>query len=229
MNNNSIKQDELDHLKLVISKAVHSCNNHLSTVMTSCDLITLKHTGDIADKAGVIKSRCRLMADQLKGLRKVSALSDEDDIIDHNLHLLCNNLTERLMQACNSEYILVENSVSSDLSIKAGTNLIETALEELIKNSLQSLNRSDIKDKKIFFSSDNLADRMVIKISDNGPAIDDDVKNIMFTPFYSSNKSEVGLGLALVKHAMYLMNGHVFFERQNGWNTFKLEFNKGTY
>lgn len=227
MKYNSIKQDELDHLKLVISKAVHSCNNHLSTVMTSCDLIALKHTGDIADKAGVIKNRCRLMADQLKGLRKVSALSDEDDIAEHNFHQLCNKLAEQLMQAYNSEFILIENSVSGDLSIKAGTNLIETAVEELIKNSLQSLNRSLVQDKKIFFSSDNLPDRTVIKISDNGPTIDDDVKNIMFTPFYSSNKNEVGLGLALVKHAMYLMNGHVFFERQNGWNTFKLEFNKG--
>ncbi len=63
-----------------------------------------------------------------------------------------------------------------------------------------------------------------IAISDNGPGIDEDLRDHVFEPFVSTKKSGQGLGLALVRKLVRDMNGRISHERdtRNGITHFRL-------
>lgn len=224
---NTINKESVDSLKFVVGKAVHSCNNHLSTIITSCDLLMNQYTGEVLHKCNVIKNRCKLMAEQLKALRQFSMLGESDMLMLNSIGSLCEKVfLEHLSLQNPNSPIELKNEISTDTELHSPVMMTEILFGELIKNSIQSLTNSTVENKIIILSSQNLSDRLVIEISDNGPEMDEEVKDYMFSPFYSSRTSDAGMGLSIVKQALLLMNGHIFFERKNNLNIFKVEFNK---
>ena len=79
---------------------------------------------------------------------------------------------------------------------------------------------------KLHRSSDGGAVRLPIelRVSDNGPGIDQALRDHIFEPFVSSKKSGQGLGLALVRRLVGDMNGRVTCDRDEstGWTHFRI-------
>lgn len=63
-----------------------------------------------------------------------------------------------------------------------------------------------------------------LRISDNGPGIDPNLRDHIFEPFVSSKKNGQGLGLALVNKLVRDMNGRIGHERDEagGWTHFRV-------
>jgi len=63
-----------------------------------------------------------------------------------------------------------------------------------------------------------------LRISDNGPGIDPDLREHVFEPFVTSKKSGQGLGLALVRRLLRDMNGRINHDRDpnGGWTHFRV-------
>lgn len=63
-----------------------------------------------------------------------------------------------------------------------------------------------------------------LRISDNGPGIDPDMREHVFEPFVTTKKSGQGLGLALVRKLVRDMNGRISHDRDdaNGWTHFRV-------
>jgi len=59
----------------------------------------------------------------------------------------------------------------------------------------------------------------VIKISDDGIGIPDDVVNNMFQPYFTTKSSGTGLGLAMTKKIIEFWKGEIWFETQEGIGT----------
>jgi signal transduction histidine kinase len=66
---------------------------------------------------------------------------------------------------------------------------------------MEPLDCADQFSKEIVITTSQVGERAVIEISNNGPAVHDDVINKLFEPLFSSSKSSVqmGMGLAIVK------------------------------
>lgn len=226
---NKINKASIDNLINVVGKAVHSGNNHLSTIMTSCDLIIGQYTGEARHKANVIKTRCKAMAEQLKALRQFASLGESDMYISNSIGLVCEKMFhEHLSTLEPNSTIQLKNLIPEDLKLHSPLHMTEILFGEVLKNAIQSLITAEVKNKTITVSAKQLPDRLVILIADNGPAIDNDIKEYMFEPFYSSRINEPGMGLSIAKQALLLMNGHIFYERNDNFNIFKLEFNNIT-
>ncbi len=63
-----------------------------------------------------------------------------------------------------------------------------------------------------------------LRVSDNGPGIAPDLRDHVFEPFVTSNKSGRGLGLPLVRRLLRDMNGRINHDRDEsaGWTHFRI-------
>jgi two-component system nitrogen regulation sensor histidine kinase GlnL len=63
-----------------------------------------------------------------------------------------------------------------------------------------------------------------LRVSDNGPGIDPEMRDHIFEPFVTTKKSGQGLGLALVRRLVRDMNGRISHDRDEvgGWTHFRV-------
>ena len=94
------------------------------------------------------------------------------------------------------------------LEITADEQLIEQVLINLIKNSMYALKGRPNAEIRILAYL-NKRGRYTIQIIDNGPGILPDVLDKIFIPFFTTNPSGSGIGLALSRQIMRQHNGMI--------------------
>jgi signal transduction histidine kinase len=94
------------------------------------------------------------------------------------------------------------------MDIEADSSLIEQVLINLILNSIEA-----VKEKPephiILSAALNVNKRPVIRVTDNGAGIPDEVMDKIFIPFFSTRKNGNGIGLSLCKQIMMLHHGNI--------------------
>jgi len=93
----------------------------------------------------------------------------------------------------------------------------------LLKNSIQSI--SDASRGEIKISIVTQQQWHIVRISDNGKGIDDETKQMIFQPYFTTKSTGTGLGLAIVKSIMNGIGGEIEFESEAGkGSVFTLRF-----
>lgn len=103
-------------------------------------------------------------------------------------------------------------------TIKVDATKLRRAISELIENSLLWFERGKLRiathvaeDHHIRRTSLSSGRRyMTIELSDEGPGIDEERKQLIFRPFYSSRVKGMGLGLSIVKGIVDAHGGAVY-------------------
>ncbi len=104
-----------------------------------------------------------------------------------------------------------------DLFVFADKNHLVRILNNLLKNAMQAIppdKRGVIKIE--LFKRDEQA---VIKITDNGTGISNDMLDKVFTPNFTTKSSGTGLGLPIVANMIETFNGKIYFETEVGIGT----------
>lgn len=111
-----------------------------------------------------------------------------------------------------------------DLQLDADTNLVEQVLINLIVNAIEAV--KDREDPRIILSAYTTANRRtVIKVTDNGIGMPEEVVDKIFIPFFSTKKNGSGIGLSLCKQIMMLHRGNVQVQSIEGKGTaFLMQF-----
>jgi signal transduction histidine kinase len=86
-----------------------------------------------------------------------------------------------------------------------------------VKNAIQAI-PSDRRGK-IIISLYEQGLHAVIKVSDNGIGIPDEMKNKVFTPNFTTKSSGTGLGLAISANIIDGFNGKLYFDTEVGIGT----------
>jgi signal transduction histidine kinase len=125
----------------------------------------------------------------------------------------------------------VKVDIKSSGDVNAGINrdLFEWVIENLMKNSLDAMER---KDGKIVFNITGGSGEVVIEVSDNGKGIDPKFKKDVFRPGYSTKTRGWGLGLSLSKRIIedYHRGKLMLIESSPGKGTkFRIKLHRGTH
>jgi two-component system, NtrC family, nitrogen regulation sensor histidine kinase NtrY len=105
-----------------------------------------------------------------------------------------------------------------DLQLEADTNLVEQVLINLIVNAIEAV--KDREEPRIILSAYLTPNRRtVIKVTDNGIGMPDEVVDKIFIPFFSTKKNGSGIGLSLCKQIMMLHRGNVQVQSIEGQGT----------
>ena len=160
--------------------------------------------------------------------RRFSKMGSKPVIENFNLSKRVNSTLdylEKRMPSLGGKVILI-NNIDSEVKIKANGTLISWAVENLIRNGIDSINK-DNGQIKVALKQD--AYYIKIHISDNGCGIPKkDWKNI-FRPGFSTKKSGWGLGLSLcqrIVNDVHVGKIYVLESKLNVGTTFEITIPK---
>jgi nitrogen fixation/metabolism regulation signal transduction histidine kinase len=129
------------------------------------------------------------------------------------------------------EPTLAQKNIEMDIVLKdpslilqADTNLVEQVLINLVVNAIEAV--KDSPDPTIILSASSSPSRKIlIKVSDNGLGMSEEVADKIFIPFFSTKKNGSGIGLSLCKQIMMLHKGNITVQSREGEGTaFSLQF-----
>ena len=103
------------------------------------------------------------------------------------------------------------------LCVFADKNQLMRVLNNLIKNAIQAV--PDDRAGKINIHLYLKDTEAIIKVSDNGSGISEEMRDKVFVPNFTTKSSGTGIGLAISKNIIEAVNGQIYFETVVGKGT----------
>ncbi|SCY50617.1 Histidine kinase-, DNA gyrase B-, and HSP90-like ATPase [Flavobacterium anhuiense] len=116
--------------------------------------------------------------------------------------------------------IEVTNSVTQNYLINIDSQQIEQVLINLLTNSINALENSNLK--QISISAEAKNNRIFIKVSDSGKGIEKEIEDKIFLPFFTTRTEGAGIGLTLSKNIIEAHGGYVSHKNENGKTVFEI-------
>ncbi|MEH6536797.1 MAG: ATP-binding protein [Psychroserpens sp.] len=140
-----------------------------------------------------------------RGLNKITTIN-ASKVYVRGLFEGINNL---LKTSLKSKGIDLQFKIDNQkLQINMDTALIEQVLINLIINSVDACAET-VQPKITVSAKQSNEGYVIIKVSDNGKGIPDEIVDKIFIPFFSSKKKGSGIGLSLCQQIMFLHKGKI--------------------
>jgi signal transduction histidine kinase len=110
----------------------------------------------------------------------------------------------------NNKYITVNLLLNEGIpKIIADENSVRQVFINVLENAFEAMNSGGAIN--IITDNDFKNNRIVIRISDTGKGIPEEIINKVFEPFFTSKEAGVGLGLAISHQIVTAHNGEIYF------------------
>ncbi|MFT6842967.1 MAG: signal transduction histidine kinase [Psychroserpens sp.] len=140
-----------------------------------------------------------------RGLNKITTINASKVYVRELFDGINNLLKSSLKSKGIDLQFIIDNQ---KLQINMDAALIEQVLINLIMNSVDAC--TEIAQPKITVSAKTSKEGYaVIKVTDNGKGIPDEIVDKIFIPFFSSKKKGSGIGLSLSQQIMFLHKGKI--------------------
>jgi two-component system nitrogen regulation sensor histidine kinase NtrY len=186
--------------------------------------ISLDSAEDIRQAVATIEKRSRGLLHFTEAYRNLTRIPKPKfsifpaaDLLDRVIQLMESQLDKR-------NILVTVNVEPSTLELTADRELIEQVLINLVLNAIQAFD--DRGDRKIGLAAQlDERGRVLVIVADNGPGIDDSVREKIFTPFFTTKKDGSGIGLSLSREIMRLHKGRISLQSiPNEQTVFSLRF-----
>ena len=218
-----LRQRKISQIKTdFINNMTHEFKTPIATINLALD--SIKNPKTINDKSLVkkylkmIKDENERMHDQVENVLMISQLEKKELNIDKTSL----DLNELIKIAVSHVQLLLENKKGSiNLKLNADKSEIygnETHLTNVIINIIDNAIKYCDKKPNIEVVTENIDDKIVMKIQDNGVGMSKNVQNKIFDKFYREHTGDLhnikghGLGLAYVKKIVDYHNGKIDLE-----------------
>ncbi len=217
----TLNRTESEAWKKLLSVMTHEIMNSIAPISSLAETLQSKvqlsikdpvnHQLEINDlDTGIesIKKRSEGLlkfAKTYRSLNKITKLNLSKILVSE----LFGNINILMQPSLESKNIALNFEIESpDLQIEIDTYLIEQVLINLILNSVEACKESK-EPKIILFAQKNIEGNSIIKITDNGKGIPNEIIDDIFIPFFSTKKNGSGIGLSLCKQIVLLHNGKI--------------------
>ncbi len=229
------RAERMASLGLMAAGIAHEINQPLNSIKVNADgLIYLERVNASLEKR-----------EMMENIRDISRQAGRIDEIIRHVRSFLQADTQRMKQACNlnaaveSALLLVGIQLSTHnimlvKDLQEGLPLIEAQvihLEEvtinLIVNAMQALDKIERANKQITCRTYAMPGVVVFEVADNGPGVEEEIRDKLFEPFLSTNTNgeSMGLGLCIVQSIVGSYNGKIRFQLNDAGETvFQVEF-----
>ncbi|WP_163831517.1 sensor histidine kinase [Spartinivicinus ruber] len=117
--------------------------------------------------------------------------------------------------------VKISIDIESDLAIYGDCGKIQQVLTNLLENAAAFTRNQQNPHILVSANSIQKNNRNIcceIVVHNNGPAITEEMKKQLFTPFVSKRAGGSGLGLAIIKRIMDAHDGYIYHSDSMGWN-----------
>ncbi|TNE56240.1 MAG: sensor histidine kinase [Bacteroidetes bacterium] len=102
-------------------------------------------------------------------------------------------------------------------AVEGDKDLLLRVFNNLLKNAIQAI--PDDRKGMVVIELERKEDLFVVRISDNGKGIEEELQGKIFVPNFTTKSKGTGLGLAMVRQIIELHEGRVWFETKPGEGT----------
>jgi len=229
-----IHEKKMEAYSTLTDKVIHEINNPISIIKNYIETLELKlpDKHPAQDELVFIGEEMNRVAGLLDQLRSFSRPTiDGFELVDINQ--VCHSILELLKKS-----ILLPKQIEGIIEIdsevpkvKTDLNGLKQVLINLVKNAAEAMDKSgkitlttrflSESQKILIDEKKQIPGSIEIIISDNGPGIDESIKETLFEPYTTTKagSSNSGLGLSIVHSIVKELNGKIRCESQKGQGT----------
>lgn len=122
---------------------------------------------------------------------------------------------QMLSQSIHDKQILIEQHLLPSLTLYVDRDHLKQILLNLFLNAIKIMDQKG----RLMISADHLDEHIQIKITDFGPGMDEDVKDKIFNPFFTTDSKGTGLGLSVVHQLVVQNEGEIDVISKKGVGT----------
>lgn len=197
MNLQLIHSSKLASLGEMSAGIAHEINNPLAIIAGSIGLLSkfAANPEKLALKVEAIKKSCDRIARIVQGLKKFSRSGDKTNIQNYEPYKIVKEAITITEAKSKRHSVPVMIDCKSHAQIQCDDVEIEQVLVNLINNAIDAVKTRSDKWVKVDLFDD--AECIVLRVSDSGPGIPEDVRDKLFEPFFTTKKVGEGTGLGL--------------------------------
>ncbi len=218
--------DETHKIKLSLlgqmsSSFVHEFRNPLTAVIGFIKLLkmeypTLKYLDIIDHELDQLKFR---ITQFLHTSKNEAAQEQRKEKL--TVHLLLEDIIQFLYPSIVDTDVNVQTCCCKTAQIIANTNELKQVFLNILMNSIDAVNKKT-KPRKIIVSTCTKNNHVLIDISNNGPTIPSQIREIIFEPFFTTKELGTGIGLYVCKKIIEKHNGSIKCISNKDLTTFRI-------
>jgi len=212
----------------IAQRLAHEIRNPLTPIKLSAQRILKKYGSNPEDLRDILENSVKAIVNEVDNLDKLLKEFREFAKLP-NPHPITVNVKEVVEEIAGmfrnlGESISIEtNSINDKIKLKADPAQIKQIFSNLFRNAIQSIDESMNSEGVISVMADIVKKEgeqyCRIQIRDNGSGIDDEYKDKIFDPYFTTKRHGTGLGLSIVERIVFDHNGHIWFESKRGVGT----------
>lgn len=193
--------------KTFLQNASHELRTPLMSIQGYAEGIEKGIVPDVIHAAEIISSeskRLNTLVDELLTLSRIEAGIYHNDMTIINLNNVMQDYKQRLSGYANKlNHDIILNLSDLPINIIANDSLLSQCIINIVSNCLR------FAKSKVTISIFTQMNSAVIRISDDGDGISEQDLPYIFQRFYKGKDGNLGLGLAIAKSSIDLMNGTI--------------------
>lgn len=210
----------------VIRMMSHEVSNSVSAVNSILETIEgrVEEAGGYRDAVRVCIDRNSNMNIFMRNFANVVKLP-APTLVEVDLNIILSKIVTLNRSRCvNNKIDLQENLMIRSLPIQGDQILLEQALMNIVKNSIEAIKEHDSDNSKRTIKISSTAAPTTITITDTGVGIPEERQKDIFTPFFSTKPMGQGIGLTLVREILSKHNCIFSLSSKGGVTSFTIKF-----
>lgn len=212
-----LKQSEREGAWREMAKQVaHEIKNPLTPMKLSMQHLVRAFQANPENIEPLLKRVSQTLIEQIDGLSKIASEFSNFAKMPRaeNETFIINDLVSSVYDLFNKEQMgmmdLNLHLPDKRYKVFADKGHIMRVLNNLVKNAIQAI--PDERRGKIDITVYQKEDRVVVKVSDNGQGISNEMREKVFYPNFTTKNSGMGLGLAISKNIIDALDGSIYFK-----------------
>ncbi|MGA4719997.1 ATP-binding protein [Fictibacillus nanhaiensis] len=100
-----------------------------------------------------------------------------------------------------------------DIPDSMDRQLLVTIIGNLVDNAMDAVLESRTHEPIVKISLSDFGEQLIMEVEDNGEGIPENIANMLYKKGFSTKGQDRGYGLFLIKQAVEVLNGQIFYER----------------
>lgn len=215
-----LRKERLAALGQLTATVSHELRNPLGAMTPSLYIIKRKLPIDSQQLSDAVQRlernihRCDHIIDELLDFTRITGLNRKEVLLEKWLGSV-------LLDVNMPDDVTVERDFQcGDMIVDIDVDRLRRAVINVVENAYQAtLENSDKEKQRIKITVHQDADRLLIDVQDNGVGMDQEVKERLFEPLFSTKGFGVGLGMPTVKQIMKQHLGGIEVQSESGQGT----------
>jgi len=194
----------------------HEIQNPLGLIKNYLFVLAKRYDDDLSLHAiSVIDDSVKRIHNLISNLLNFSRLS-KDDNKEVNIDVLFNSIIALESKNLNDNDVKLSVVMPDDMPDKLLLNedVLRLGLINLINNSIDSFDGTDIIERTIQISLKIVRDKLIIDFQDNGKGIPSSELEKIFNPFYTTKDTGIGLGIYILASELRAIEGSITCESE---------------